>query len=150
LPGKNILLRIRVDDRLFILLDECSKITGKNRSRLARDGIRKVVEEILRGRGGHNLWAFFQEIQFHITQLDVPAIRESLVTKLQAAIDDVHAKAQKTRTQEMRLEYYRVMGYLCQILNGLLENVETDELMRRLEEAKAVVKAHQTRTTANG
>jgi len=96
------------------------------------------------------LWALFQELQFHIAQLDVPAIRESIVTKLQAAIDDLHAKAANTRKIEIRLEYYRVMGYLCQILNGLLENAETDELMRRLEEARVVVKAQQTRTTANG
>lgn len=96
------------------------------------------------------MYTLFQQLQFHIAQLDVPAIRESMVTKLQVAIDDVHAKAQRTRKVELRLEYYRVMGYLCQILNGLLENVETDELMRRLEEARVVAQAHQKRFGANG
>jgi hypothetical protein len=33
------------------------------------EGIRKVVEEILRGRGTYNLWTLFQELQFHIAQL---------------------------------------------------------------------------------
>jgi len=92
----------------------------------------------------------FRELRFYVAKLDVPAIRESLVSKLMAAIDDVHSRAQKARDGEVRLEYYRVMGYLCQILNGLLENVATDELMRRIEEAKTALEAHQKRSGPNG
>jgi len=123
--------------RLLLLLDQCAKVTGKTKSRLIRDGIRQVVEANLRGRGvGVQLYPLFQELRFYVAKLDVPAIRESLAAKLMAAIDDVHKRAQKAKDEKARVEYYRVMGYLCQILNGLLENVSTDELMRRIEEAK--------------
>jgi len=118
---------------------------------LVREGIRHVVEANLRGRGASdNLYHMFRQLRFYIAKLDVPAIRESLVNKLMAAIDDVHSRAKKAKETEDRLEYYRVMGYLCQILNGLLENVATDELMRRIEEAKVVVEAHKKRYGANG
>jgi len=92
----------------------------------------------------------FRDLRFYITKLDVPAIRESLAAKLMAAIDDVHKRAQRAKDEKARVEYYRVMGYLCQILNGLLENVSTDELMRRIEEAKTVVEAQQKRSGTNG
>ena len=99
---------------------------------------------------GVQLYPLFQELRFYIAKLDVPTIRESLAAKLMAAIDDVHKRAQKAKDEKARVEYYRVMGYLCQILNGLLENVGTDELIRRIEEAKTVVEAQQKRSGANG
>jgi len=110
-----------------------------------------VVNANLKERGGGGqMSVLFRELRFYVAKLDVPAIRESLVSKLMAAIDDVHSRAQKARDGEVRLEYYRVMGYLCQILNGLLENVATDELMRRIEEAKTALEAHQKRSGPNG
>jgi N-acyl-D-aspartate/D-glutamate deacylase len=141
----------RADQRLLLLLDQCTKITGKTRSRLIRDGIKEVVQTTLRGRGvGVQLYPLFQELRFYVAKLDVPTIRESLAAKLMAAIDDVHKRAQKAKDEKARVEYYRVMGYLCQILNGLLENVSTDELMRRIEEAKTALEAHQKRSGPNG
>ena len=94
--------------------------------------------------------SIFRELQFYAAKLDVPTIRESLVAKLQAVIDDIHRRAQKSKDEKTRLEYYRVMGYICQILNGLLEDVSMDELTRRIDEAKAVVETQQKRSGANG
>jgi len=43
------------------------------------------------------LYALFRELRFYITKLDVPTIRESLVNKLMAAINDVYNRAHKAR-----------------------------------------------------
>ena len=144
-------LNLRVSRRLILLLDQCAKITGKPRSRLVREGITHAIEANLGGRGASSsLSSIFRELQFYVAKLDVPTIRESLVAKLQAVIDDIHRRAQKSKDEKTRLEYYRVMGYICQILNGLLEDVSMDELTRRIDEAKAVVETQQKRSGANG
>jgi len=76
------------------------------------------------------LYALFREMRFYIAKLDVPAIREFLVANLMAAIDDAHNRARKAKDVEDRLEYYRVIGYLCQIIDGLVLNDQKDEITR--------------------
>jgi serine/threonine protein phosphatase PrpC len=85
--------------------------------------MRKAVMARLRGLLG--------QLRFEIATLDVAKIREKRVKDLSRAINDI-SKLSKTAEPDERLRIYQLLGYLCMVLDGLLNNVTKGELLRRL------------------
>ena len=78
--------------------------------------------------------------------VDVPTIREDLVNKLIASIGECYSlaveaskAAKKGEGAPTKTRYYQLVGYLSQVLDGILENVELDELKARMERVEAVL-----------
>ncbi|MEM2122922.1 MAG: hypothetical protein QXE79_04715 [Candidatus Bathyarchaeia archaeon] len=80
-------------------------------------------------------------------------IRRRKIQLLEKAIDDVFHQARsmngavkKGGGEPTKARYYRLMGYLIQVLDGVLKNLELDEVKRRLEkveEAMENIQGHQ-------
>jgi len=74
--------------------------------------------------------------------------REEAIAKLVNAIDVVEdlAKAAKTKTEERKPDaskarYYQLLGYLVQVLDGVLRNVSLGEIKQHMDETdKEIVK----------
>ena len=78
--------------------------------------------------------------------VDVPTVREDLVNKLIASISecynlavDASKIAKKGEGAPTKTRYYQLVGYLSQVLDGILENVELDELKTRMDRVEAVL-----------
>ena len=78
--------------------------------------------------------------------IDVPTVREDLVNKLIASIGecyqlavDASKIAKKGEGAPTKTRYYQLVGYLSQVLDGILENVELDELKARMDRVEAVL-----------
>jgi len=95
---------------------------------LSESTMRKVVIAKLRGLLG--------QLRFEIATLDVPAIREKRVNELSQAIENI-SEMGKSAEPEVRLRIYQLLGYLCMVLDGILNNVAKGEMLRRLEAVEA-------------
>jgi len=76
--------------------------------------------------------------------IDVPTVREDLVNKLIASIGECYhlateASERKKKGTPPKTKYYQLVGYLSQVLDGILENVELDELKARMERVEAAL-----------
>ena len=72
-------------------------------------------------------------------------IRDRMISKLEAAIDDAHERAkdssvtaEKGRPDKVR--YYQLMATMCGVLNRVLEGVQIDELAGRLDNLEAFIR----------
>ena len=89
--------------------------------------LRKAVIAQLKGLLG--------QLRFEIASVDVPRIREKRVDDLSQAIDDLSILS-KAAAPEHRLRIYQLLGYLCMVLDGVLNNVTKGELLQRLEQVE--------------
>ena len=91
---------------------------------LGEETLRKAVMAQLRGLLG--------QLRFEIASVDVPRIRKKRVKDLSQAIDDLSTLS-KAAGPEHRFRIYQLLGYLCMVLDGVLNNVTKGELLQRLE-----------------
>ena len=75
------------------------------------------------------------QLRFEIAGSDVPRIREKRVNDLSQAIDDLSTLS-KAAGPEHRLRIYQLLGYLCMVLDGVLNNIAKAELLQRLEQVE--------------
>jgi hypothetical protein len=73
----------------------------------------------------------------------IPEIRADLITKLVNAVNITYSLAEKAPEQVekgaaggTKERYYRVLGYLAQVLDGILKNEVASEVSRLIELAK--------------
>jgi len=73
-------------------------------------------------------------LTYRIAGVDVTAQREAMIQSLTERIDEISRliREEKVAKPQM-LRQYQLLGYLCDVLNGILEDVATDELLRRIE-----------------
>jgi len=73
-------------------------------------------------------------LTYRVAGVDVTAQREAMIQSLTERIDEISRliREEKVAKPQM-LRQYQLLGYLCDVLNGILEDVATDELMRRIE-----------------
>jgi len=151
LPGKGRpFLHVRVDEEFLRLLRIQAR---KNRLNLS-DFVRAIVEAYLRGVGGvthpprgfsemvmrrailAKLRALMGQLRFEIATVDVVQIRENRVTDLTRAIEDLSETA-KSKEPQQRLQFYQLLGFLCMVLDGILNNVTKGEMLKRLAAVEA-------------
>lgn len=82
------------------------------------------------------LRALVGQLRFEIATVDVVQIREKRVTDLTNAIEDLSTIAKSAEPQQ-RLQFYQLLGYLCMVLDGILNNVAKGEMLKRLEAVEA-------------
>lgn len=57
-----------------------------------------------------------------------------MIQTLMERIDEISGLIREGKVAKSQmLRQYQLLGYLCDILNGVLEDVATDELLRRVE-----------------
>ena len=151
MPGKGRpVLGVRVDKEFIILL----RIEARKHRTNLPTFVRAIVEAYLRGVGGVNtppgglsestmrkavmakLRGLLGQLRFEIATLDVPAIREKRVNELSQAIENISEMGRSAEPED-RLRIYQLLGYLCMVLDGILNNVTKGEMLRRLEAVEA-------------
>ena len=76
----------------------------------------------------------FVRTKYHLAGVDTTAHREAVIETLMDRIDKVAELIQKKKVARAQmLKQYMLLGYLCDILNGILEDVGTDEVLKRME-----------------
>jgi len=146
LPGKGRpFLHLRIDEEFLTLL----RIEARRNRLNLSDFVRTIVEAYLRGVGGVShpprgfsestmrkavmakLKGLLGQLRFEIATIDVVQIREKRVNDLSNAIDDLYSAAQKLPSED-RLRFYQLLGFLCMVLDGMLNNVTKGEMLKRL------------------
>ena len=89
------------------------------------------------------------QLRFEIATIDVAEIREKRVNDLSNAIDDLASLAKSAKPEE-RLRYYQLLGFLCMVLDGVLNNVAKGELLRRLAAVEAKLNGGMESTGETG
>jgi hypothetical protein len=73
-------------------------------------------------------------LTYRVAGVDVTARREAMIQTLTERIDEVSGLIREGKVAKPQmLRQYQLLGYLCDILNGVLEDVATDELLRRMK-----------------
>jgi hypothetical protein len=76
-------------------------------------------------------------LTYRVAGVDVTARREAMVQTLTERIDEVSGLIREGKVAKTKmLRQYQLLGYLCDILNAVLENVATDELLRRMKKCE--------------
>lgn len=65
--------------------------------------------------------------------------RENILSRLDEVIKIIHNKAVKGRvknpeTEKIRIQWFRVLAYACQIYNQIEKDIELDELKKEVEQ----------------
>ena len=89
---------------------------------------------------------------------DVPRIRDELIEILETAVKEANAlaKASKIVAEKgsggipPKLQWYRVIGYLAHVLDGVCKNVQLNELNRRLDDLEKELDATEPTTNDRG
>jgi len=72
-------------------------------------------------------------LTYRVAGVDVTAQREAMIQSLTERIDEISRLIREKKVAKPQmLRQYQLLGYLCDILNGILEDVATDELLRRI------------------
>jgi hypothetical protein len=146
LPGRGRPgIYIRFDPEILVIL----RIQAKRSKLRVVDFVRVLVEAHLRRVGGvispptplreetlrkaimAKLRGLLGQLRFEIATVDVVQIREKRVDDLSSAIDDIAVLAKSAEPGD-RLRFYQLLGYLCMVLDGVLNNVAKGELLKRL------------------
>ena len=114
--------------------------------------------------GGKGLRGVIEEIREKYAQSEayplkrggkIGTIRAQLIDKLLVAINDAYTQAQAADPclkagagTSMKEKYYRLLGYLGQVLDGIVKNVEVTEMNRRLLKVEEVLAEHGKVQTA--
>ena len=86
---------------------------------------------------------------------DVPRIRDELIEILETAVKEANTLAKESKIVAEKgsggippkLQWYRLIGYLAHVLDGVCKNVQLNELNERLDEVEKELDA--TEPTSN-
>jgi len=147
LPGKgNPQLKLRLDLRIL----EALEIEARSRGLTAQQVVYALVEGYLAQVGGvvpplpsqsestlteaiiTKLELLLGQLRFEIASLDLTTVRRKRLKDLDRAARQLNRMAEQAADIEQRLKIYQVMGYLCQIIDGLLSNAQKDDIQRAM------------------
>jgi len=81
-------------------------------------------------------------LTYHVAGVDVTSEREVLIKTLMARVRELSTMCEKGKISKPRMmKQVQLLAYLCGVADGVLENVATDELLRRIarcEEAAGI------------
>jgi len=97
-----------------------------SRAPLGAEALEKVIITKLR--------LLLGQLRFEIAAQDLTTIRRNRINDLDKAARQLNKMVEETKSLDKRLKIYQVMGYLCQIIDGLVTNAEKDELTRIMKE----------------
>ena len=147
MPGKgNPRLRIRLDLKILQALE----IEARSRGLTPQQVVSALIEGYLAQVGGvgpplphqgdptlneaiiTKLKLLLGQLRFEVASLDLTTLRRKRLKDLDKAARQLNRMAQQTEDIEQRLRIFQVMGYLCQIIDGLLSNAQKDDIQRAI------------------
>ena len=81
------------------------------------------------------LRALLSQLEFEIDTLDMVAVREKRLEELDKSVQQLNRMAERANDVNQRMRIYQVLGFLCQIIDGLL-NAQIDAITQAILEMK--------------
>ena len=133
--------KFRISSRLLYVVQQAADKLGIPVSRLIRVAIVSYLEKLpleLLFAKTLLLGALFKRLRqyalkYRIAGVDVTSEREILIKTLMSRVREISSQCEKGRASSPRMmKQVQLLGYLCSVADGVLENVATDELLRRI------------------
>lgn len=114
----------------------------KKQMRKQAETIKHQLLAASRGEGGPPSPYYFQIKSFlqKILKIDTQKTRQNAIQAIQKLIDEALKKGQREDLDEKtRLQWFRVVGYLFQVMKSLLHEFDENQIKAELEDLKKLV-----------
>jgi hypothetical protein len=109
-----------------------------------RDTAKRISKTAVKHRERRSHKSFMRKVMTSIDEalenVDTQALRTDAIKKIEKLIADAikHGK-QKDLTERSRVEWFRVVGYLFQVLRNIMHEYDTGQIQEELRKLKEVV-----------
>jgi len=147
--------KFRIGSRLLYVVQQVAEELGVPVSRLIRVAVVSYLEKLpleLLFAKTLRLGELFKQLRqyaltYRIATVNVTSEREILIRTLMSRIKEISTLCEKGKASNPRMmKQVQLLAYLCDVADGILENVATDELLRRIERCEELASVGEAKS----